>query len=93
MPRKRKLFRQKPTTTIDNYFVADSVLDWAGNVGLGIIGTSTRNRPPKDIEPFCLHKEKTNASIKHTKAARFFETIVAVKNDSRGFQRVHVSFQ
>ena len=31
--------------------------------------------------------------MKHTRAARFFEPIVAVKNDSRGFQRVHVSFQ
>ena len=31
--------------------------------------------------------------MKYTKAARFFEPIVAVKNDSRGFQRVHVSFR
>ena len=31
--------------------------------------------------------------MKHAKAARFFEPIVAVKNDSRGFQSVHVSFQ
>ena len=31
--------------------------------------------------------------MKHTRAARFFEPIVAVKNDSRGFQRVHASFQ
>ena len=31
--------------------------------------------------------------MKYTKAARFFEPIVAVKNDLRGFQRVYVSFQ
>ena len=31
--------------------------------------------------------------MKHTKDARFFETIVAVKNDSRFFHRVLVSFQ
>ena len=31
--------------------------------------------------------------MKHTKAARFFDPIFAVKNDSRGFQCMHVSFQ
>ena len=31
--------------------------------------------------------------MKHVKAAILFEIIVAVKNDSRGFQTVHVSFQ
>ena len=49
MPSKRNLFHEKPTTTVDNYFVMDNVLDWAENAGLGIIGTNVRNRPPKDI--------------------------------------------
>ena len=31
--------------------------------------------------------------MKDTKAARFFDPIVAVKNDLRGLQSVHVSFQ
>ena len=31
--------------------------------------------------------------MKHDKAERFFEPIVAVRNDLRGFQRVHISFQ
>ena len=31
--------------------------------------------------------------MKHANAARFFESIVAVKNDSRGFYHVHVYFQ
>ena len=31
--------------------------------------------------------------MENTKAKRLFEPIVAVKNDSRGFQYVHVSFQ
>ena len=30
---------------------------------------------------------------KNSKAARLFDPIVAVKNDLRGFQNVHVSFQ
>ena len=71
----------------------DKVDYWDGNLDLGIIGTNARNRPPKDIEPFYLHKEKTNENMKHTKDTRLFEPIIAVKNDSRGFQGVHVSFQ
>ena len=93
MSRKRKMFNEKPMTTVENYFVTESILDWAGNAGLGIIGKNARNRLPKDIELFYLHKEKTNAMMKHAKAERFFGPIVAVKNDSKGFQRVHVSFQ
>ena len=93
MSSKRKPFRDNPTTTVDNYFVTNAVIDWDGNAGLGIIGKNTRNRLPKDIEPLYLYKEKTNATIKQTKAARFFEPMVAVENYSRGFQQVHVSFQ
>ena len=90
---KRKLFHDNPTTTVENYFVTDAVLDWVGNEGLGIIGPNSRNRIPKDIKPFYLHKEKKIATMKHANSARFFETIVAVKNDLRGFQLVHVPFQ
>ena len=78
---------------IDNYFVTDAVLDWAVNAGLAIIGKNARNGIPKDIEKFYLQKDNTNETMKHTKAAMFFEPIVAVKNDLRGFHRVHVSFQ
>ena len=81
---KRKLFHEKKTNIVDNYFVTDTVIYWAGNVGLGIIGTNARNKSPKDIEPFYFHKEKTDATTKHTKAARFFEPIAAVKHYSRG---------
>ena len=70
MSRKRKLFHDKPTTTVDDYFVTDDVLHWDCNAGLGIISTNAMNRLPKDVEPFYLHKEKTNATIKHTNAAR-----------------------
>ena len=93
MSSKRNLFHYNPPTTVDNCFVTDSVLDWDGNEVLVIIVTNARNRLPKDTKPFYLHKEKANATMKHTKATRFFEPIVAVKNDLRGFQRVYVSFQ
>ena len=90
---QEEYFHQKSTTRLDNYFVTDDVLDWAGNAVLGIISTNARNRPPKDIELFYLHKENTNETMEHTKAAILFEPIVAVKNNPRGFQLVHVSFQ
>ena len=80
MSRKRKLFHEKPTTTVIKYFVTDTVLDWAGNSGFGIIGTNAKNRLPKNIKPFYLHKEKMNEITKHTKAEGFFEPIIAVKN-------------
>ena len=91
--RNRKLFHEKPTTTVYNYFVTDNILDWSGNAGLGVISKNASNSLPKDIEPFYLQKEKTNATMKHTKAISFFEPIVAVKTYLRGFQRVHVYFQ
>ena len=56
MSSKRKLFHDKPETTVDKYFVTDAVIDWAGNDGLGIIFSKARNNPPKDIEPFYLHR-------------------------------------
>ena len=52
MLRNRKLFYENPTTTVDNYFVMDALLDWASNEGLGIIGKNERNRLPKGIELF-----------------------------------------
>ena len=79
---ERKLFHENPTTTVDHYFVMENILDWSVNTGLGIIGTNASNILLKDIKPFYLHKEKTNTTMKHIKASRFFEPIVAVKKDS-----------
>ena len=78
--RKKKLFHDKPKMTVDNYFVTDAVPDWAGNNSIGIIGKNARNRPPKDIKPLYIHKDKNNTTMKHAKTARLFEPIVAVKN-------------
>ena len=80
MSSKRKLFHEKPTMTVEKYFFTDAIIDWDDNEGLGTIGTNARNSTPKYIEPLYLHKEKKNENMKHAKAARFFEHIVAVKN-------------
>ena len=93
MSSKRNLFHYNPPTTVDNCFVTDSVLDWDGNEVLVIIVTNARNRLPKDVKQLYLYKGNKNATLKHTKAVRFFESIFAVKNYSRVFQCVNVSFQ
>ena len=56
MSNNRKLFHQKPTTTVDNYFGMDNVIDWVGNEGLGRFGKNERSRIPKDTEQFYLNK-------------------------------------
>ena len=70
MSRKRKLFHENQTTTVEKYFVTDAVLDCAGNAGLVIIGKNVRNSIPKDIGILYLHKEKTNENMKHTNCCR-----------------------
>ena len=56
MSSKRKLFHEEPTTTVDNYFVTDVVLDWSGNWGILIISTNVRDCLPKDVKSLYLHK-------------------------------------
>ena len=54
---KMKVFYEKSMTKVDNYFVTDAlIIYWAGDAGIGIIGTNTRNRLPKDIKPFYQQK-------------------------------------
>ena len=88
----KKIFRKKPCITVDNYFVCDKVLHWAGIQGLGVIGTNARNLLPKDIPLNYLCTEKVDSTSNVTKVARFSNPVVAVK-DNDGYQRVHVTFQ
>lgn len=89
---QKKLFRQKPCITADNFFQNDRIMEYIGRKGFGGIMTSARNSLPKDIKPEFLHKLKTLPGNKFAKVARYAPPIVAVKNGD-GFQRVHVSFQ
>ena len=58
-----------------------------------MIGTNARNRIPKDIEPLYLHKENTEATMKHAKDAIIFDPTVAVKTYSISFKPVHIYCQ
>eukprot|EP00536_Pseudo-nitzschia_multiseries_P017860 jgi/Psemu1/52925/gm1.52925_g len=42
-----KLWKRPPHLTVDNFFNGDSILDWMGEHGLGMIGTVARNKLPK----------------------------------------------
>ena len=89
---KKKIFRKKPCITVDNYFIDDKILNWAGEEGLGVIGTNACNFLPKDIPSKYLCTEKVDSSNLVTKVARFSNPIVAVK-DTGSYKRVHVTFQ
>jgi len=88
----KKLFREKPCITGDNYFQNDKVMHYLGTLGFGAILTSSRNSLPKEIKSEFLHKEKTDPKNKAAKVARFAQPIVAVKKTD-SYERVHVSFQ
>ena len=90
---KKKLFRNKPCITADNFFQNDRIMEYLGEMGFGGIMTSARNSLPKDIKSHYLHKEKTDPKNKQAKVARFAQPIVAVKNVPGSHQRIHVSFQ
>ena len=87
----KKIFKQKPHITWDNFFSGDTILDWIGRQGFGTTMTCRRDRLPSDIKGMYLHKKKTDTSPR-TKVARFMNPIVAVKTNET-YQRVHVSFQ
>lgn len=98
---KKKIFREKPHTTWDNYFSGDAIYDWIGKNGFSCTTTCRRDRFPKDIPKQYLHLKKTDTSLR-TKVARFTQPIIAVKDEKEPtsdgeenilFQRAHISFQ
>ena len=94
----KKIYRSKPHVTMDNYFSGDKICDWIGQKGFGATMTCRRDRLPSGVPGKYWHKQRTDTS-KHTKVARFFQPIVAVKDheateeDHCAYRRVHVSFQ
>jgi len=94
---EKKIYKQKPHITMDNYFSGEKILTWIGENGFGATMTCSRDRLPPNMPAKYWHKVKTDTS-KKTKAARFFEPVVVVKNVpatemTEGYRRVHISFQ
>ena len=93
----RKVFREKPHTTWDNYFSGDLVMDWLGQNGFGATMTCRWDRLPAGVPNHYLHKKKTDTKAR-SKAARFHEPIYMVKlvpaaDGKEEYERVHTSFQ
>ena len=72
---KKKIFRKKMGFTVDNCFVCDKGLEWAGKAGIGVIGTNARNCLPKDIDSRFLQVNKTKSGDSLAKAAKFVHPI------------------
>jgi hypothetical protein len=91
----RKVFRERPHSTWDNYFSGDKVLNWLGANNFAATMTCRRDRLPGEVPGEYFHKKKTDAS-QRSKAARFLSPVVAVmrnETDDVEYVRMHCSFQ
>eukprot|EP00536_Pseudo-nitzschia_multiseries_P008003 jgi/Psemu1/19289/gm1.19289_g len=98
-----KLWKRPPHRTVDNFFNGDSILDWMGKRGLGIIGTVARNKLPKGVPYKYFHKENASHSAKKfARVARMCNPVTLVKEVpakaesgkfTKAYHRVHCSFQ
>ena len=97
----RKIFKEKPHTTWDNYFSGDDIMNWCGKNEWPCTMTCQRGRLPKKVPTGYWHKASTPAKDLAAKVARYFHPVTAVKSFvgkddngvERAYQRVHVSFQ
>ena len=56
-----KIWKSPPHITADNYFLSDSILDWIGKQGLGMMGTVAKNRLPAKV-PGKYFQKKNDAA-------------------------------
>eukprot|EP00536_Pseudo-nitzschia_multiseries_P014798 jgi/Psemu1/40172/gm1.40172_g len=83
--------------------LSDSILDWMGERGLGMIGTVARNKLPKGVSYKYFHNENASQSGKKIACiARMCNPVTLVKEVpakaeagklTKAYQRVHCSFQ
>ena len=57
---EKKIFRDCPHMTWDNYFSGDKIFDYIEKNGFGCTMTCRRDRLPGDIDGKYLHKKKTD---------------------------------
>eukprot|EP00536_Pseudo-nitzschia_multiseries_P000317 jgi/Psemu1/691/gm1.691_g len=81
IPEIGKLWLSPPHLTADNFFNGDSILDWMGGLGFGMIKTVAQNRLPKTVEDKYFHKENvSSASAKRcSRVARLCNPVTMVK--------------
>ena len=54
----KKIFKEMPHSTWDNFFSGDAILEWIGQEGFATTMTCRRDRLPSDIKGMYLHKRK-----------------------------------
>jgi hypothetical protein len=59
----KKIFREKPHSTWDNYFSGDMILNWLGENGFSSTMTCRRDRLPAEIPGHFLHKGKQHQPL------------------------------
>ena len=68
---KKKIFRNKPTVTADNFFFDDKILDWIGKNDYSAIRICARNLLSGDIDKKYLHAQKHQSRCSYSKVTRF----------------------
>ena len=75
----RKIYANPPHITVNNYFVSDAIMDYAGGLGFGLLGTCRRDRLPKGVLRDYFHYDKHIPKCKRARIAKFFNPIIAIK--------------
>eukprot|EP00536_Pseudo-nitzschia_multiseries_P010577 jgi/Psemu1/26386/gm1.26386_g len=98
-----KPWKRPPHLTVDNFFNGDSILDWMGERGLGMIGTVARNKLPKGVPYKYFHKEnESHSAQKFAPIAQICSPVTLVKEVpakaesgkfTKAYCRAHCSFQ
>ena len=93
----RKVFRENPHTTWDNYFCGDIVMKWMGQNGFGETMSCWNDRLPSGVPDQYLHKKKNNTKAQ-SKADRFnhpinMRKVVPAVGLIKSYQRIHTSVQ
>eukprot|EP00957_Ditylum_brightwellii_P035090 2660492-Ditylum_brightwellii.AAC.1 len=58
----KKVFRQQPYSTWDDYFSGNRIMNWVGTEGFGGVITCKRDLLPENIPGKYLHEKKTDIS-------------------------------
>ena len=56
---KKKIFKELPHITANNYFSGEHIIEYAGSKGFGLLTTLRRDQLPKGIPDRFFHKRKT----------------------------------
>ena len=96
-----KIWKSLSHITADNFFLSDSILDWMGEQGLGMIGTMAKNRLPSGVLFDKKNAARDSNARGRAKASRFASKLIMLvktmeadpKKGTKACRRVHCSFQ